>query len=381
MKVAAVGGGFPKLSETFILAQSTALIDLGHEVDVFARRRPGDAAVQPDVVRYGLRSRTHYFDTPNSRAGRLARALRTLMVCLPRSPMAMLNCLNLRRYRSLYAVLNNIIFFVAPFLGQHYDTVLCYWGGNGIDFIILKDVFPRTRFVTRFGGDDYSIGDEPGPEAFAILRQLGDAFMVQTDYYRATLRRYGFDDRKIVTFRHVVAVKEVPFRERSIEGHRVRILTIARLVSKKGLEYGIRAAVAPRAALPRLQIEYRIMGEGPLLPALTTPIRDLQAQETVTLLGAMTSPDVLWWVHASDLFLLPSLMEQAGYVLLEAQASGLPVVATRVGGVPEMVRVGRSALLVPAGDVPIVTSMPTFTRRWTSGFCMAPSDWVWSRKR
>jgi glycosyltransferase involved in cell wall biosynthesis len=43
-------------------------------------------------------------------------------------------------------------------------------------------------------------------------------------------------------------------------------------------------------------------------------------------------------------------MEQAGYVLLEAQASGLPVVATRVGGVPEMIREGHSGLLVPAGD-------------------------------
>jgi len=60
-------------------------------------------------------------------------------------------------------------------------------------------------------------------------------------------------------------------------------------------------------------------------------------------------------MHESDIYLLPSLMEQAGYVLLEAQASGLPVVATRVGGVPEMVREGQSALLVEAGDVRATT--------------------------
>jgi colanic acid/amylovoran biosynthesis glycosyltransferase len=60
-------------------------------------------------------------------------------------------------------------------------------------------------------------------------------------------------------------------------------------------------------------------------------------------------------MHDSDIYLLPSLMEQAGYVLLEAQASGLPVVATRVGGVPEMVREGQSAVLVEAGNVQATT--------------------------
>jgi len=57
----------------------------------------------------------------------------------------------------------------------------------------------------------------------------------------------------------------------------------------------------------------------------------------------------------SDVFLLPSLMEQAGMVLAEAQASGLPVVATRVGGVPEMVEPGQSTRLIEAGDPGAIT--------------------------
>ena len=73
-------------------------------------------------------------------------------------------------------------------------------------------------------------------------------------------------------------------------------------------------------------------------------------------MGAMATPDVLRCVAESDIFLLPSLMEQAGYVLLEAQATGIPIVATKVGGVPEMVREGRSAVLVPAGDPAAITA-------------------------
>jgi len=349
MKIAAIVGGFPKLSETFILRHLTALVDLGHEVDIYARRHPGEDAVQPDVLRYGLLDRTHYFDIPMTRGRRIARALRTLVFHLPRYPRAMLRCLNPVRTRSFYSLLNNVM-FVAPFLGRRYDAILCYWGGNGMDFIILKDVFPQARFVTRFGGDDYAIGDEDGPHVLRALRERADAFIVQTDYYgRATLRRYGFDDAKIVTYRHVIAVGEIPFHERRFDGQRVRLVTVARLVEKKGLDLGIRAVVALQARNPHLRIEYRIVGDGPLAAALADLVHELRAEDTVSLLGALRTPDVMRCLSEADAFLLPSLMEQAGYVLLEAQATGLPIVATRVGGVPEMVREDESALLVPAG--------------------------------
>jgi colanic acid/amylovoran biosynthesis glycosyltransferase len=122
-------------------------------------------------------------------------------------------------------------------------------------------------------------------------------------------------------------------------------------VSKKGLEIGVRAAMALHAANPKLRIEYRVIGDGPLRADLTRLAEELGAASTVHFLGALPGDDVKRWMHESDIYLLPSLMEQAGYVLLEAQAAGLPVVATRVGGVPEIVREGKSALLVEAGDV------------------------------
>jgi colanic acid/amylovoran biosynthesis glycosyltransferase len=351
MKIAVIVGGFPKLSETFILRQLTGLVDLGHEVDIYARRHPREASVQPDVERYGFLRRTYHYELPAGRLARLGRALRALARALPRHPGAMLRCLNLPRYGSLYAVLNNIL-FVAPFLERPaYDVIYCFWGGNGADFIVLKDVFPGTRFVNRFGGDDYAIGDEQGPEALALLRERADAFIVQTDCYgRATLRRYGFDDAKIHTYRHVIGVGAIPFRERRFDGERLRIVTVARLVEKKGLDLGIRAVAALQSRNPHLRVSYRIIGDGPLAEPLRHLIRELKADDSIELMGPRTTPEVMRAIGDSEIFLLPSLMEQAGYVLLEAQATGIPVVATRVGGVPEMVREGRSALLVEAGD-------------------------------
>jgi colanic acid/amylovoran biosynthesis glycosyltransferase len=356
MRIAVILGGFPKLSETFILRQLTGLADLGHEIDIYARRNPREAAVQPDVQRYGFLARTRYYEVPAGRLARATCALTTFVGAFPRHPVAMLRCLNLARYRSVYALLNNVI-FAAPFLDRRYDVIYCFWGGNGMDFIVLKDLFPATRFVNRFGGDDYALGDELGADALALLRERADAFIVQTDCYgRATLRRYGFDDAKIATYRHVIAVEDIPFRERRFDGERLRIVTVARLVDKKGLDHGIRAVAALQARNPHLRVEYRIVGDGPLAGRLADLVQELKAGDVIELLGAKTTPEVMRWIGESDVFLLPSLMEQAGYVLLEAQATGIPVVATRVGGVPEMVREGRSAILVGAGDAAALTS-------------------------
>ena len=355
MRIAFIVGGFPRISETWILAQVTALLDRGHEVDIYARRASGESVVHADVTDYDLMRRSHCFNIPATRSGRLMRAAGVLARNLPRRPGTLLRCLNLPRYGSAYAVLNNVM-FSEPFLDRRYDAILCHFGGNGMDFVCLKDAFPNTRFVTMFHGDDYFIGAEKGPEAFALLKRLGDAFLVTTDCFgRATLRRYGFDDRRIVTLRLSIATKKIPFRERRRSGDTVRLLSVGRLVEKKGLEFGVRGAAAFQAANPGLRLEYRIIGDGPLRGDLTRLAEQLGAAATVQLLGALPGAEVMRWMHESDIYLLPSLMEQAGYVLLEAQASGLPVVATRVGGVPEMVREGQSALLVEAGDVRATT--------------------------
>ena len=352
MRVAFIVGGFPKLSETFVLDQVTGLIDLGHDVDIYARRRPGEAAMHPEVRTYGLVARTRYFELPRTRPGRVARFCQAAASGLWWDPKRTAACLTRAHAASPYMLLNNVM-HGAAFRGREYDAVMCHFGGNGIDFVFLKVMCPRWRFVTMFHGDDLLIGDEDGPEVFGELRARGDAFLVTTDVYgRRKLRDYGFPEGKIVTHRLGIPVKKIAFRERATKGDEMRVLSVARLIPKKGLEFGIRAVVGLQAANPRLRVRYRIVGDGPLRPVLGRLAADLGATDTVEFLGAMTSDDVMQWMRDSDVFLLPSLSEAGGRVLLEAQASGLPLVASRVDGVPEMVREGRSAVLVPPADVP-----------------------------
>jgi colanic acid/amylovoran biosynthesis glycosyltransferase len=330
----------------------TSLLDRGHEVDIYARRASGQTVLHADVGDYDLMPRTHFFNVPMSRGGRTIRATGILARNLLHHPGILLRCLNLPRYGSSYAILNNVM-FVEPFLDRRYDAILCHFGGNGMDFVCLKDAFPNTRFVTMFHGDDYFIGDEKGPEAFALLKRLGDAFLVTTDCFgRATLRRYGFDDRRIVTLRLSIAAKKIPFRERWRTSDTVRLLSVGRLVEKKGLDFGVRAVAALQRANPdsgssTVSLATDCSGRPSQARRAARRLRHSSAQHDW---GRRNALDV-----RLDISLLPSLMEQAGYVLLEAQASGLLEVATRVGGVPEMVREGESALLVEAGNATAMT--------------------------
>jgi sugar transferase (PEP-CTERM/EpsH1 system associated) len=91
-----------------------------------------------------------------------------------------------------------------------------------------------------------------------------------------------------------------------------------------------------------------IIGDGPLRMEAEKLLRDANADHLAWLPGERNNiPEVM---RGLDLFVLPSLREGISNTILEAMASGLPVVATRVGGNPELVEEGKTGMLVPASD-------------------------------
>lgn len=93
-----------------------------------------------------------------------------------------------------------------------------------------------------------------------------------------------------------------------------------------------------------------MIGDGPLRNRMEAEIDELGTSETVTLMGRMASPEIAEWMREADLLCLSSLNEGFPNVILEAMASGLPVVSTRVGGISEKIVDGRNGVLVPPED-------------------------------
>ncbi|MBI4468904.1 MAG: glycosyltransferase [Acidobacteria bacterium] len=135
---------------------------------------------------------------------------------------------------------------------------------------------------------------------------------------------------------------------------RFRVLSIASLQPYKGIEYLVKACALLRAEVPDFRC--LIIGEGEDRKRIQRLIGRLGLERIVLLLGARPHHEVIPLLAEADLFVLPSVvapdgqMEGIPVALMEAMASGLPVVATRLSGIPELVDDGVSGVLVPPGN-------------------------------
>lgn len=129
-------------------------------------------------------------------------------------------------------------------------------------------------------------------------------------------------------------------------GEQVTVGALANLRPEKGLEDLIRAAALVREHCPN--VRFAVWGEGPLRPQLAGLIRTLALEGVFELRGLTMEPEA--GLRTFDIFVLPSTSESCSNALLEAMATGLPVVATRVGGNTALVEDEETGLLVPAAD-------------------------------
>lgn len=178
----------------------------------------------------------------------------------------------------------------------------------------------------------------------AVSQSLGDELVAAGVPSRLlTIVRNGID---VEAFSEGAEERGRQWRSRAEHVRGPLVVSVGRLDRQKGFEYLVRAAVAVTRALPRAC--FWIVGDGALRPRLAHQIRELGLDGAVRLLGHQR--DVSGVMAAADLVVLSSLWEPLGNVLLEALAVGRPVVATRVGGVPEIVREGETGHLVAPGD-------------------------------
>lgn len=358
MRVAFLVGAFPSLSETFILNQITGLIDRGHAVEVYGWPS-ADACVHDDVVAYGLMDQAHLAPPiPDSFVRRLTKGL-GLLPELARTDPRTLHTLNLAKYGRLAASLR-LLYASAPHAGRAvtYDVAHCHFGQNGLIALVLREhgLLDAEHVLTTFHGRDVYV-DVPAyaERTRRILFERGDAFTVNSAYTAENVLRLGGRKRDLWTLPVGLDVEAFSFRSRRRSANEpVRILTVGRLVEKKGVEYAVRALA--RLA-PDVDFEYRVVGGGPLRASLEALADEKGIRERVRFFGAQPQDAVREQYAWAHLFTLPSVTasdgdrEGQGLVLQEAQACGLPVVATDHNGFPNGVRDGASAVLVPERDV------------------------------
>ncbi|MAE65095.1 MAG: glycosyl transferase family 1 [Phycisphaeraceae bacterium] len=167
---------------------------------------------------------------------------------------------------------------------------------------------------------------------------------------RISLIHNAIDERR---FRRSVPAARAPMRlERGVPPERLVIGAVGRLSPEKAFGHLIRAA--EQLAGEGLDFEVWIAGDGDARDDLQTMIDRLGLQERVRLLGFVSDTIALY--HAMDAYVLSSLREGLPNVLLEAMAMHVPVVSTRVAGVPKLIRDDVSGLLCDPGEVEQLTA-------------------------
>lgn len=129
----------------------------------------------------------------------------------------------------------------------------------------------------------------------------------------------------------------------------INILYVGRLIRRKGLKYLIQS-MPTVISKTRIMLKLTIIGDGPIREKLETMVKKLIVEHVIDFQGFVSEKKLVERYQKADIFVLPSLFEGFGNVITEAMASGLPVIATRVGAIPEIVIDGETGFLVQSKD-------------------------------
>lgn len=141
---------------------------------------------------------------------------------------------------------------------------------------------------------------------------------------------------------------EMELKEKAarIHGSALKLIFVGRLAPEKGVSYLLEAMTRFNAE----EVSLTIIGHGPLFYMLKEQAHELNISSQVDFIGHISHDKLGAYYANADILVLPSLSEAFGLVILEAQSYGVPVIATRVGGIPDLVIDGRNGFLVEPRD-------------------------------
>ncbi len=369
MKIAFLVDQFPSVSQTFVLNQVVGLLELGHDVHVFASTSVSKVKIHEKYEKYDLLKKTNYYRIPKNKGLRVLKAILFFMKYAPGNSRAMFRSLNMRRFGKQAGSLS-LLFMSIPLLEKGpFDVIHSQFGTLGLYAVPLNQILScKCKLVTSIRGYDVTVFLNKHPGVYHELFREGDLFLPVCEFLKDRLIREGCDEKKIVVHHSGIDCSKFNYvQRRRVLGEPIKILTIARLKEKKGVAFAIEAV--SRLLARGEKIEYRVVGDGPLRGDLQQLIESKDIASQVKLLGWNTHEEVKNLLGEAHVLVAPSLTSESGdqegipNAIKEAMATGLPVISTLHSGIPELVTDGVSGLLVPERDAASLADALTYLIR------------------
>ncbi|NDL62333.1 glycosyltransferase [Acerihabitans arboris] len=357
MKVTFFLAHFPLPSQTFVLNQITALIDIGHDVEILSIWPGNFKNKHEKFIKYNLKEKTHYLNPQETRSknSKTINRIKNIGKSFYRSDVR--KAMNVRKYgmHAKNLLLPSVIALnPRPFIS---DVFIAHFGTEGVFALKLRQLGVISGPIcTIFHGSDISHKDTVKKYLNDYQKLFAETELILpiSKLWKSRLEEMGCPAEKISVSHMGVNIDDFAFEPRLINKDSINIISVARLNEKKGLVVAIKAC----ALLKKFNIKFRyiIIGDGPLKGQLTSLISKLQLENEVELSGFKTQDSVKVLLAKADIFLLPSVtgtdgdMEGIPVALMEAMACGLPVVSTFHSGIPELVENSVSGWLAPEFD-------------------------------
>lgn len=341
MRIGYVLTVFPTLSESFVINEIVALIDQGHDVSIFSINLARENVTHPEVKEYDLLNRTHYFSNSNGFAKKLKMRFNSLDFFITvrgwkypaKNFRFNLFYIEVSQYFSKIA--KNLDVFHAHFNGISTHVAMLMSKKLGIPFTFTVHAFDIFM----------------NPDVKALKKRVEEAkAVIAISHYNQELlcSLTGIEKEKIAVIRACPMLNK--FKETKRESDSFTAITVARLVEKKGIRYAILAIKELMKEYPNIQ--YRIIGSGHLENELKALVSSFGLENNVTFLGNLEDDSLIEELRTATMFILPCIRAENGDMdgipvsLMEAMYSGIPVVSTRISGIPELIENGQEGILI-----------------------------------
>ncbi|WP_431158318.1 glycosyltransferase [Winogradskyella poriferorum] len=354
-RIVHVVNDFPSKSETFIVNHIVETIKNGYEVSILVNNLHPQSHTSQQLLfdEYGLYkiARTFNPSLPKNKIVRLVKA-KFEWLKKPFFLKVFLRTLNKKygkKSRSL-----KMWFQTSTFL-EYRDVQLfhAHFGVSGKILAEMKEIgaIKGDIFTTFYGIDTFSTNENRA----AIKKYYSDLFssaksiITSSSYLANNLKLLEIPIEKLHVNSVGVDLEKFKYQKRKIDSQ-IRLVTVGRLIKLKGQDLGIRAV---KLLVDKgYKINYSIVGKGEEYINLKNLITELKLEYFVDLKKGNSQQDVIEMLYDSHLFLMTSTKDKMGraegqgLVSAEAQATGIPVIGFRCGGVPETIQNGKTGVII-----------------------------------
>jgi colanic acid/amylovoran biosynthesis glycosyltransferase len=354
-RVAYLTGEYPRVTDTFIQREVAELRSLGVSVDTFSIRRPRDTTVTNTLQQAAADSTTYVLPTG------IGQVVRHHFRALRNNPVRYAKAIRLAATThrpGIKGVIYQAIYFAEAgvlaglLVDRKVEHLHNHFEDSSCTVAMLASAISEVPYSFSMHGSSIFFA----PHAWHLGTKIERASFVSCVSWFTRSQGALFANETAWPHMHVVhcGIDPSGYEPAVHTAENQRVVFVARLAPGKGVET-LLDAVAQLADLHPLAV-LDIVGDGPGRPAIETRVKALGLTSRVVIHGAKSPTEVATILHSAAVFVIASFAEGVPTVIMEAMGCALPVVATQVGGVTEIVHDGVNGYAVRPGDADAIAA-------------------------